>query len=156
MTKEEFFEMNVGDACEFYGKVVIVMKKYVELNDIVLVMSDGGSHRKSTTILINPDVRKLSPVERVDKKISELKAELEKWEAERKSLEIQPGTFYEIEYKIGCLNKVDVFYVEAIRHGGDVVYLKTTRTYEYLDKREIKSFKRITDITELETAWKNV
>lgn len=98
----------------------------------------------------------LSSVEKIQEKIDVLKLELSKLEAEKKSLEIQTGHFYEIEYKFGSLNKIGIFYVEAIRNGGDVVYVKTTRTYEYLGKESIISFKRISDISVIEEAWKNV
>lgn len=172
MTREEFFKLSVGD--EIYSKDSNITYKLFEcVRKPHLVENLFRNIKTGNFISMNVDsywfssfieryelIEKLSPVERVDKKISELKDVLAKWEAKEKSLEIQPGKFYEIVFTQHFQS--GVYFVEnRIAPYHDKNYFKYALMNNHgcifqVGSSYIKSFKQITDISVLEKAWENV
>ena len=93
-----------------------------------------------------------SQLESINKKIYELKKEVEKLEFEKKSLEIQSGKFYEILYAENLYKKSEVFFILNIE--GNLYYVLNRLGHKYhIIKDNIISYKKIEDISVLEKAW---
>lgn len=176
MTTKEFFEMNVGDEFEIcFGeycgkyKVNAVHIDPSHRKDIVYVskgcygynITNDSNYFNWLFISSAQKLSKKTPVEKIQEKIQEkideLKLELSKWEAEKKSLEIQVGHFYEIEFRSYVDNKnskMVVYTFDKTTCKIGIIYCQSCKNFLDLDR--IISFKRISDISVIEEAWKNV
>lgn len=173
MTSKEFFEMNVGDEFEIcfgeYRGKYIVNAIYIDPDPrkTLVCVSKGCcgyniindfSHFNWLFISYAQKLPPKTPVEKVQEKIDVLKLELSKLEAEKKSLEIQAGHFYEIVYK-NYHNDGHINFICYVTETNDseIYILKPKQiSQKYIKISDIISFKRILDISVIEEAWKNV
>lgn len=177
MTNKEFFEMNVGDEFEICtgehvghaGKYKVYDIEFVAMYKKIMYRNTNGDCgfiilNNLTTSIIGfishaQKLSKKTPVEKVQEKIDVLKLELSKLEAEKKSLEIQVGHFYEIMYSDSLYKKTETFYIKKIDYGVEGVFyhvIDKNGKIKYINKHSTVSFKRISDISVIEEAWKNV
>lgn len=171
MTIEEFFNMNVGDKFKVSNAEYVVVDTFLNgsnkcinykmLNDnfnkictlTQLFVSITGIH----FITLAEKISQKTPMENVQEKINQLKLDLSKLEDEKKSLEIQVGKFYEIEFRRHQDNEMSKLFIYTVDKTTSKIYFVYFQSYKsFLELDRIISFKKIEDISVIEEAWKNV
>ena len=149
-------EYTVGDVRKTDDETIIIFYKSWFCNSDEFIKSSCASINEKQCIsrMIKIPNKQESPIESINKKICELKKEIEKLEFEKKSLEIQSGKFYEILYAENLYKKSEVVFVLKIE--GYLYYVLNRVGYNHINKDNIISYKKIEDISVLEKAWGNV